>query len=357
MERKLVTVRVIDSIEPHDNADRLEIANIGGWQCVVGKGEFKTGDYGVYHEIDSIVPVETDERYAFLNNGSEKIREVFVDDKTYRGVKLKTRKFRGQLSQGLLLPLEKFPEIEACFNNPYFLETDYAPGLNITKWEPILPDFLTGKVEGRIPDYIKKTDEERCQNLDRSIFDHHYDDKYEVSIKLDGQSLTIFYFNGHVGVCSRRYEQKMDDEGSAFVQMAKATKLPEAMPVFKQNIAIQGELIGPKIQGNNERLQQLEYRIFNIWDIDRSQYFGTYDRQFILSALESYGAELKQVPMIYNSVTLAELGIKNIKDLLKFAEGPSMNPDRRREGVVFKNSTGDFSFKAISNKYLLENED
>ncbi|WP_337564108.1 hypothetical protein [Megasphaera sp.] len=54
--RKLASIQKIISLTPIPNADRIELARVLGWKCVVKKGEFKVGDKCVYIEIDSIPP-------------------------------------------------------------------------------------------------------------------------------------------------------------------------------------------------------------------------------------------------------------------------------------------------------------
>ena len=91
--RELAYLVKVDEILPMD-ADRLECARIGGWNCVVGKGEFKAGDVGVYFEIDSKLP-----EVAPFNEME------FLKSKHYR---IKTQKIRGVYSQGLLMPISAF---------------------------------------------------------------------------------------------------------------------------------------------------------------------------------------------------------------------------------------------------------
>ena len=55
--RKLASIQKIWKTEPIDGADRIELAYILGWQCVVNKGQFKSSDLAVYFEIDSFLPI------------------------------------------------------------------------------------------------------------------------------------------------------------------------------------------------------------------------------------------------------------------------------------------------------------
>lgn len=86
--RKLASIQVITDLSPIEGADRIETAQILGWQCVVKRGEFKVGDSVVYFEVDSVLP----ERNEF-----EFLRE--------RKFRIKTIKLKKQISQGLVMPL------------------------------------------------------------------------------------------------------------------------------------------------------------------------------------------------------------------------------------------------------------
>ena len=106
MSRKLASVQRIWKIEPIEGADRIEQAYVLGWQCVVNKNQFAPTDLAVYFEIDSFLPVCSE--FEFLRASSYRKTDIMGE-----GFRLKTQKFRGQVSQGLLLPLSKFPEIPA----------------------------------------------------------------------------------------------------------------------------------------------------------------------------------------------------------------------------------------------------
>lgn len=100
--RKLASIQRIWKIEPIKGADRIELAHVLGWQCVVNKGQFQPMDIGVYFEIDSFLPIRP--VYEFMRSSSYKKTDIMGE-----GFKLRTMRFRGQISQGLLLPLEPVP--------------------------------------------------------------------------------------------------------------------------------------------------------------------------------------------------------------------------------------------------------
>ena len=136
-ERKLATIRKIAAIEPIEGADAIEVAVVDGWKVVVKKGEFQVDALAVYIEIDSWVPTEL---APFLSKGKEP-REF----ESVKGERLRTVKLRGQLSQGLLLPLEP-----TCANieSELFEGLDVSLPLNILKWERPMNAQLAGIARG-----------------------------------------------------------------------------------------------------------------------------------------------------------------------------------------------------------------
>jgi RNA ligase (TIGR02306 family) len=346
--RKLASVKPITYIKPIEGADAIECAIVdGGWPVVIRKGEYKVGDIAVYFEIDSWVPHEL---APFLSKGQE--------PREYNGVKgerLKTIKLRGQVSQGLLLPLECLGSIA----NDVSVGEDVSHILNIQKWEPPIPAQLQGTMKGNFPHFIPKTDQERCQNLRKDIFETHKDEIYEVTLKLDGSSTTIYVKDGEVGVCSRNIDLK-ETEGNSFWKAAREQNIIEPLLELSkekgEEYAIQGELIGEGIQGNPEKLKGQRFYLFDIYSITEGRYFEPFERYTVLDQLWMLDSDIEHVPIIDQHVFLTQQ-YETIDDLLNFAEGPSLNPQTKREGIVFKSWDSDFTFKAIANSYLLKHKD
>ena len=350
--RKMASIRSIDNIEPITNADSIEVATVGGWKVVVKKGEFKTNDLVVYLEIDSWVPTSL---APFLSKGKE--------PKVFNGVegeRLRTVKLRGQISQGLLLPIDCTTISDGEGNVISVSEgDDVTEFLGIQKWERPLPTQLQGQAKGNFPSFIHKTDQERCQNLQKNIFVDWKDLEWEISLKLDGSSLTGYYNNGETGICSRNLELMDNDEnsGNSFIQTFNSSGLKDAIKSIGRNVAVQGEMMGEKIQGNRENLTGTILFIFDVFDIDNQQYMTPQDRLEFINLLFKNGYTGDIAPILNSKTTLHNIGISNITDLLSFADGESIN-NPVREGVVFKCVTnGDISFKAISNKFLLKGGD
>jgi RNA ligase (TIGR02306 family) len=336
--RKLATIRKIDALNPIEGADAIECATVGGWKVVAQKGLYKEGDLAVYFEIDSWIPTEL---APFLSKGKEP-REF----EGVKGERLRTVKLRGQLSQGLLMPLE-----EACKNiaSELFDGLDVTFPLNIQKWEKPMNAQLAGMAKGNFPSLIPKTDQERVQNLKNEIAGAAETGlQFEITEKLEGSSMTVYLIDGVFGVCSRNLDLK-ETEGNTFWQVARRDDIEGKMlGLFGTNkdVAIQGELIGPGIQGNIYKLTQPEFRVFDIYDI----FDGSYLRpEFRRALVEHMG--LLHVPVISAD---KDLGVGSVDEILQWAEGESkLNDKQEREGIVFKERNGGMSFKAISNKYLL----
>lgn len=342
--RKLASIRTIRAIEPIAGADAIEVAVVDGWKVVVKKGEFKAGDPCVYFEIDSFLP-EGNPAWQFLVDKSSRIFEGV------KGHVLRTVTLRGQISQGLVLSLDA----ALPGTNSFTLGDEVTNYLGVRKWEPEIPAQLAGQVKGYFPSWIRKTDEERCQNLEQEIFVDHADATFEITVKLDGTSCTYYHRDGELGVCSRNLDLKIGPEnaGNTMVDQLYALGLNKALTAIGRNVAVQGELMGPGIQKNREQLKAPAFFVFNVFDIDAGKYLAPDERTRFLTTLQEAGGSVQHVPLLYKRVKLIDLGLTNIERLLEFAEGPSLH-HAVREGVVFKCYEDQFSFKAISNAYLLK---
>lgn len=350
MSRKLVSLKTVSKIVPIDGADFVELAVVDGWKCVVKKGEFQVGDRGVYFEIDSFLPIEN--RYEFLRSSGYKKMLSARTGEMIEGFRLKTRKFRGQISQGLLMPLTEFPNIDMI------KAEDLAEFLNVEKYEPPVSASLAGEVKGCFPSFLRKTDEERIQNLPE-YFEYCKEVPYEVTEKLDGSSMTVYLNNGDFGVCSRNIDLKETD-GNTYWQVVREINLEKAMRNFGQNVAIQGELVGEGIQKNPLCIKGHKFFVFHVWDIDNACYFDPRERMDFLFMLRmgTINFFIKHVPVLYHDVKVFKK-ITDMDSLLSFADGKSaLNEKVKREGLVFKPmyhaGLEGTSFKVISNQYLLK---
>jgi RNA ligase (TIGR02306 family) len=336
MTRKMATIRKIDALRPIEGADAIETAIVGGWTCVVKKGEYAAGDLAVYCEIDSFIPTAI---APFLTKPGHYA-------KTFEGVegeRLRTVKLRGQLSQGLLLPMHVLTNYGADLFEGY----DVSEMLGITKYEAPIPAELAGEVKGMFPSVIPKTDQERIQNLSAELAEWKTENlSWEITEKLDGSSMTVYVIDGEVGVCSRNLDLKRNVDNSLW-RAAIRHDLEEKLKIAGGNIAVQGELIGNGIQGNKYQMRDQDFYVYDIYDIDAGRYYTPAERKAFVEVFK-----LNHCPVLHSNTEI----IDSVESLLKLAEGKSVmgTVGCEREGLVFKCNEKTVSFKAISNKFLLK---
>ena len=381
-ERSLAHVEEIKDLQPIPGYDRVVLAKILGWRCIVGKDDFKIGDKCVYFEIDSMVNPE-DERFAFMEK---------------RKYKVKTLKMCKSVSQGLAMPLYAFPEL-----GDLSVGTDVTEKLKVTyydaedvkrkgtpKQDPMARyrsmasrhkdlfkkkpfRWLMKREWGRkflfaffgkkkdnpksFPSYVRKTDETRIENMPWIL--EGKDRAYSVTEKLDGTSSTYaLEKNGKeydFAVCSRNVRQLTPDqdcyhESNVYWEMADKYYIRQKMEKFAtdnnvKQMYLQGETVGPKIQGNPLQINERRFYAFNLW-VDGERYYNTKlfrwcNERFIL-----------HVPEIYHEHKLPD----NIDDMKAEAEGRSViNPKVPREGLVYRDVNDEWSsFKNVSTSYLMK---
>lgn len=163
MDRKLATIRSIDSIRDIPNADRLEVATFGGWEVVVNRGLYRPNQLVIYCEPDSFVPHEL---APYLTKPGSTPR-------TFRGVqgeRLRTIKLRGQISQGLVLPITSIP---ADTHIEEGMDATALLGIQLYESEAetiAKSGGLAGDQAGLFPtNRVSKSDQERCVSGDTLV--------------------------------------------------------------------------------------------------------------------------------------------------------------------------------------------
>lgn len=344
MERKLASIQKVLDIQPIPGADSIEVLTVLGWKVVAKKGEFKVGDMVVYCEVDSILPEKPE--FEFLRKAHFRI---------------KTIRLKGQVSQGIVFPLSIVADAVVEKQQPFTEELggqDVTELLGITKYEVYVPAQLAGERKGNFPEWLHKTDETRIQAVPGVLY-RHKQKKFYITEKVDGSSMTVYFrrnehfADGEFGVCSRNFDMK-ETEGNSFWKTARAYDLENKLRSLNRNIALQGELLGPGVQGNKYKLEKLGYYIFNVFDID-SGLNANFD-EFI--QVTSY-LGLDIVPVL-NAVFMLP---PTVDEVVEFSKGKSkLNPEVHREGIVFRplineydeDLRGRLSFKCINPDFLLK---
>lgn len=399
-ERELAYVVLVDGIEELPGYDRVESAIIGGWRCIVPKGQFKVGDPGIYFEIDSKVPADNP-AFAFMEK---------------RHYKVKTLRMCKSLSQGLLMHAEDFgwtigededeniyicddkgkrhyagddlegsmfltkelgityadaednqrkaPSVDKykkmAQRHPAVFKKPFVRWLMKRQWGKDLLFIFFGKPKDKKngwPTWVQKTDEERIQNMPWILKDAG---RWVITEKIDGTSTTFTMRRGKRGkkefyVCSRNVcfdsiDKPCYYETNVYWEMAKKydiyNVLSDLLDIYPCDwVTIQGETYGAGVQKRDYSINYHEFRAFNLILSDRGR-LSTLDMRDLL---DEFGTPC--VPVL-GMVELKEF--ETVDDILAFAEGTSVLDNKPREGLVFRSEDGTKSFKVVSNNYLLK---
>ena len=348
--RKLASIQKIIDITPIEEADKIELAKVLGWQCVVNKGQFKAGDFAVYFEIDSFLPIRPE--FEFLRANCYKNTNIMGE-----GFRLKTMKFKGEVSQGLLLPITTFPELDPCNLD---IGSDVTEQLGVKKWEIEERATTGGTIIGQLPFDVPHTDETRVQAEPELINDFKGLPFY-ISTKMDGSSHSISIDKDGFHVTGHNYEYK-DDGTSGFYQLIKREDIETRMRDYMNansdinTLTIQGEFCAPGIQQNRLKLIKPAWFVFTI-------------------RINGERVGLNKMLEICNILNLATVPIEEVGEdlpskyptveaLLERADGEYPNGGKK-EGIVIrpvdpvfnKRISAALSMKVVNNKYLLKNKE
>ena len=401
-QRELVYVVRIDEIKPIEGKDRVECAVVGGWTVMVRKGQFKPGDLGIYFEIDSKVP--------------EKEPFMFLEGKHF---KIKTQKYKTPSgyfwSQGLLMSAEDFGwklhndtifmgdglddyVIEKDFlteklgvtyadaddnkrkaksadkyklmaqRRPDIFKKKWAQWMMRRNWGKKIMFFFFGKKKDKKsqwPAWVKKTDEERVQNMPWILQDKS---EWFATEKIDGTS-TTFTMKGYgrkreFYTCSRNVVFDKPDkncyyETNVYTEMCEKYNMEnvlDCLMTFFENanhrdvefVTIQGETYGEGIQKRDYGLKGHDFMAFNLIVGFKDGEVKRFNPSVMTTILTNYG--IPCVPIVNEYFILPD----TVDELLAIATDKSAIDGGMREGLVFRSSDGERSFKAVSNEFLMK---
>jgi len=329
---ELATIQRIKDVNNVENSDYLDVVSVLGWKVVAKRNDFKAGDLCTYIALDSILP--------------EKPEFEFMRDRHFR---VRTIKLRGQISQGLVLPLNSIKDHLRFGLQGLPVDiiegADLTEFLGIQKYEKVIPAHLSGDIAGDFPNFIPKTDEERLQNYPEVLSELRGIDCYS-TVKVDGTSGTFANYHDENFICSRRLTKK-DTGDTVYSAIYKKYNISDIFSEIK-NTAIQGEIAGPGIQKNPLNLKSHELFVFNVYGIISGRYYDYLD---LVNFCRYYNLQMVDVDRIF-------IMNHTLEDLLEMAKGVYKS-GRTREGIVIRPTKerfsnvmkGRMSFKAINNEY------
>ena len=368
--RKMATVRRIDAILPIPDADRIEVAKVGGWQVVVGKGEFSAGEPVVFYEIDTFMPTDN-QNYAFLAERGTK--DMVVDGRPTVGHVLKTARLRGVYSQGLVLKpsavlpssipeyaYEKMADRMACVDSL----------VGVCEYVKPQADTSVGFVGKYDPFIAPRTDAERIQNIDQRTFDLIKRTEYEVSVKVDGTSVSMVFDDRTNSFRIFSHNNEFDvSEGMGKIAYDCATG--QGLRAFceaNHMTTLQAELCGPKIQSDRLGLGRHRLFVFSIWDMAECKYVSCKELDGRIGCQDVLDSH---VPIVSTGTLLDKFDTPD--GFLSYVDGIKGNVTKGRldEGLVThiydkgaitdeqwmelrRTLSATMQVKAVSNKFLLK---
>ena len=374
-ERVLVYLALVDDIQEItflNNEGELETcANIiklttSGWNLVVQRDRFNVGELFVYCETDCVLPKDIP-LFSFLE-----------------GKRIKTKKLKGVVSQGVAFTIPEILDVIQQLDNEgkltqgifdEILYTEYTEGddwtelVGATKYDEYSTDKagnnalkqMPADVRGKFPSFIPKTDEERIQNLTKELKYDWVAKRVIAREKVHGSSITLYakVDPAHedlpsrldFGICSRNFELHLHShETNNYVKagLSSLHKLLSHCLEYKESIALQGELLGPGINGNPYNLLDFKILFFTAYEINEKYRYSDKELCELLNILE-----LDNCPLVDTFELSGE-----IDTLLSKADAKSEVYNKYdREGIVVRGVDDNFSFKVISNKWLLKEKD
>lgn len=372
--RKLASIQKIKKLQPIPEADRIEVAIILGWAVVVQKSLYKEGDLVCYIEIDSLLPKI--EELSWL--GEENYNKEF---ERYR---IRTRKLKGQISQGLLIPYTEVKNIIEKYNylglskeqlntrmNSMVEGDNITALLDVIKWEEPVRETDDGTLKQYVWK-VPKTDEERIQSNPEYI-ELIKNKPYYITCKLDGTSSTyILEKDNETGkiefnicgrnICYNQYNEDGTKNTGKFAYIAGKYNIEEKLRNYYNKtgilIALQGELIGQNIQSNRMRISGKDVYIFNVLykkddDLEYKKMPYPECKEFVENI------KMKFVPIVeegekfnYSQEELLEKSKGKYKEYFENADS-----NQEREGIVIRSKDSLISFKVINNNFLLKNKE
>jgi RNA ligase (TIGR02306 family) len=340
---KDATIEIVENVRKHENADKLSVCNILGFQCVTKLDQFKNGDVVVYVRPDTVFPEA----------------EWATEYRKYSIKRVKAVRLRNIWSEGVIIPFDALPQdIQDTLNSlkssgDQIIGAEVSELLGITHYEPPQPQDLSAK--GGLPLGIPKTDEERFENMKYLPYGKIVD----VQLKIDGQSCSYYYDfdTKEFGVLGRSLEIKYkitDENGiesfgvNRYVENAVLYDIEKKMREYGEanqlSFVVRGESYGAGLQGhewNPHAKMNKGWAMFSVFLIKEHEYANKGHRYYFKNVAQEMGLPI--ATMIEEDVELTEELVQ------KYSVGITELNGKPFEGVVIK--TDEDTFKIINKSY------
>lgn len=338
--RKLVTLRKVTGLQPHPNADRLELVSVSNCSLLLvgGKEQYSIGQYVLLFEADSVLPGQL----------ACDVGLTQVADEPYH---VQVQKLRGVRAHGYICPAKLVPGVQ--LDDSHLDSFDFSEQLDVAKYIKELPTQLQGVVDASgdgdlySRGLIAKTDEERLSSnmflLDELRASGH---DVQAVLKYDGSSMTVGKYEGKLVVASRKNWLDVSsaaNAGNSFVQMAKELAKGGLLDVLGEGEFLQGELCGPKIQGNKHGFEQKTFVAFQAWNSITQKFSSRASLSVLVAAVDSKHMLLAEIVKYWAAEDFANVTVEQLQQIAD---------DAQLEGIVVSSfSDRSSSFKVLNSEY------
>lgn len=349
MSKLVVDVTTISKIRAHGSADRLEIAEIKGWQVCVGKGQFEEGQVVIYFPPDTVLPRFVTDAMNVTNYMPRVDR-----DRTYQ--------FRGRVKQVRLRGEPSFGLVVLPLSDEWEVGEDVADAYGATKYEPpVRPDG--GDSEPTHPLFVRYTDIENMRNFPDVLEEG---EEVVITEKIHGTNCRVGMVPEDDGVGSKfiagshNLQRKRPDDNDGFEAnlywypfcIESLTTLFYHINTSRgySQIILFGETYGKKVQKSHDygEMTGLQFRAFDLYA--NGNYLDYNDKQAIFNDFD-----IPMVPVLYrgpfslDKVREFSSGQTTIGDATHIREGVVVTPVKERRDPKI----GRVILKYVSDEHLL----
>lgn len=354
--RELAIIAKIQDVQPIKGKDRIELATVENYTVIVEKGKYRVGDLVVYVFYETVLPVKPE--FEFLR--------ARCYNKLYNGFRIRAMKMGGVYSNGIVFPLSILPSNVSVKEGKNVGEilgiVKYAPEdieekKNKQTYNPLMKKLMRYKVfrtlfkrKKLVYDYpitVPKSSETNVQKLFDEYKEKYDDEVFYVTEKLEGQSATYMLIGKKREYRVYSHNVMRDPKGNGNWELVgKKLNMKKILKKYKTNYTIQGEIVGPGIQKNIYKFDDMKLYVFKIIETDSGRALSYAEMVMLCHELG-----LETVPQLETRIGLPN----TLEDCLIEADNKSvLNPKVPREGIVYRNTTkSDIGFKVKSREYAV----
>ena len=357
-------VAKVNEIKPIEGADKIELAVVSGWNCIVQKGHYSVDDLVIVAVTDAVIP----QKLSDAMNVTNYLR---------KGQRVRTVKLKGVYSECLIIPLDYSPDQDVQDGD------DMMDVLGIHKYEPPatqiqlssgrkikyhqnpnfgiyykfpnmknVPDLFTSEDNVQITRKIHGTNA-RYGIVKKSKLS--FWDKAKKFFRLADKWIEYEYVYGShnvekgsdsQGFYSTDVWREIADKYDIKNKLWNFVKVADALDIGA-GVILYGEIYGPGIQKNYDYgLKELEFAGFDM--TINNQYENVFFTKYAFENLLG----LRHVPELYIGAWSKEIQDQFVFN--NFIEGTKIP----HEGIVVKEVSGDRQkiAKVINPDYLIYGE-